>query len=153
MFENIINALLLIFTFKGMVYLLVGGVIGLTIGVLPGLGPVFAVALFLPFTFWMEPSLGLIFLGSLYACCVYGGSITAVLIGIPGTTGSITTVFDGYQLSKQGKAGFALGLSVTASFIGGIMGVIALALFAPLLAKFALKFAPADYFALALLGL
>ena len=153
MFENILPALLILFSLKGIGHLVIGGAIGLAIGVLPGLGPVFAVALFLPFTFWMEPSLGLIFLGSLYSCCVYGGSITAVLLGIPGTTGSITTVFDGYELSKQGKAGFALGLSVMSSMIGGIIGVASLALCAPMLAKFALKFAPADYFALALFGL
>lgn len=153
MLENILSALLILFSIKGIGHLVVGGVIGLAIGVLPGLGPVFGVALFLPFTFWMEPALGLTFLGSLYACCVYGGSITAALLGIPGTTGSITTVFDGYELSKQGKAGFALGLSVMSSMIGGIIGVGSLALCAPLLAEFALKFAPPDYFALAFFGL
>ncbi len=143
----------MLLTFKGILHLIVGGVLGLTIGIFPGLGPVFGVALFMPFTFWMEPAMGLIFLGSLYACCVYGGSITAVLLGIPGTPGSITTVFDGYELSRQGKAGVALGLSATASLVGGVFGVGVLAFFAPLLAKFALKFGPADYFALATFGL
>jgi putative tricarboxylic transport membrane protein len=153
MFDAIFNAFLMVFTVKGILHLILGGVIGLAIGILPGLGPVFGVALFLPFTFWMPPHLGLVFLASLYACCVYGGSITAVLLGIPGTPGSITTVFDGYELSKKGKAGVSLGLSVTSSMLGGIIGVIALALFAPMLAEFALKFAPADYFALAFFGL
>jgi len=147
------DAFLMILTLKGFLHLLIGGVLGLIIGIFPGLGPVFGVALFLPFTFWMKPELGLVFLGSLYSCCVYGGSITAVLLGIPGTPGSITTVFDGYEISKKGKAGVALGLSVTASLLGGILGVAALAFFAPILAKFALKFGPADYFALALFGL
>ena len=149
MFEG----LLFLISIKGLIHLLLGGVIGLTIGILPGLGPVFGVALLLPFTFWMAPHFGLIFLGSLYVCCVYGGSITAVLLGIPGTPGSITTVFDGYELSKKGKAGVALGLSVTSSMIGGLMGVVALALFTPMLAEFALKFAPPDYFVLAVFGL
>lgn len=153
MLESIVGALLMVFSFKGIVHLVLGGIIGLIIGVLPGLGPVFGVALFLPFTFWMPPELGLIFLGSLYVCCVYGGSITALLLGIPGTPGNITTVFDGYELSKKGKAGVALGLSVTSSMIGGIIGVVSLALFAPLLAEFALKFGPPDYFALAFFGL
>jgi len=153
MFETLMAAFGMVLTLKGILHLLTGGVVGLVIGILPGLGPVFGVALFLPFTFWMKPELGLIFLGSLYSCCVYGGSITAVLLGIPGTPGSITTVFDGYELSKKGKAGVALGLSVTASLIGGIMGVAALAFLAPLLANFALKFGPADYFALAMFGL
>ena len=153
MFETLLSALSMVLSMKGLFHLVLGGVIGLTIGVLPGLGPVFGVALFLPFTFWMPAEYGLLFLGSLYVCCVYGGSITAVLLGIPGTPGSITTVFDGYELSKRGKAGVALGLSVTSSMIGGIIGVVALALFAPLLAEFALKFAPADYCALAFFGL
>lgn len=153
MFENIVSALLMVLSIKGLLHLVLGGIVGLIIGILPGLGPVFGVALFLPFTFWMPPEFGLLFLGSLYVCCVYGGSITAVLLGIPGTPGSITTVFDGYELSKMGKAGVALGLSVTSSMLGGIIGVMALALFAPLLAEFALKFAPADYCALAFFGL
>ena len=133
--------------------MLAGGAVGLVIGMLPGLGPVFGVALLLPFTFWMPPHLGLVFLASLYACCVFGGSIPAVLLGIPGTTGSITTVFDGHELAKQGKAGVGLGLSVTSSLIGGILGVASLAVLAPLLAEFALTFSPADFFALAILGL
>ena len=148
-----LEGLLYVFSVKGVLHMVAGGVIGLTIGVLPGLGPVFGVALLLPFTFWMAPQFGLIFLGSLYVCCVYGGSISAVLLGIPGTPGSITTVFDGYEMSKQGKAGVALGLSVTSSLIGGLMGVISLALFAPMLAEFALKFGPPDYFVLAVFGL
>ena len=148
-----LEGLLFVFSVKGILHMLAGGVIGLTIGILPGLGPVFGVALLLPFTFWMAPQFGLIFLGSLYVCCVYGGSISAVLLGIPGTPGSITTVFDGYELSKKGKAGVALGLSVTSSLIGGLIGVISLALFAPILAEFALKFAPPDYFVLAVFGL
>ena len=148
-----VEGILLALSPMGIFYMLLGGVIGLTIGILPGLGPVFGVALLLPFTFWMAPHLGLLFLAALYSCCVYGGSITAVLLGIPGTTGSITTVFDGYEISKKGKAGVALGLSVTSSLIGGLVGVLSLALFAPLLAEFALKFSPADFFALAVFGL
>ena len=148
-----IEGILLALSPQGILHMFAGGAIGLCIGILPGLGPVFGVALLLPFTFWMQPHIGLVFLSSLYACCVYGGSITAILLGIPGTTGSITTVFDGYELSKKGKAGVALGLSVTSSMIGGVIGVIALALFAPLLAEFALEFSPADFFALASFGL
>lgn len=148
-----IEGILLALSPMGLFYMLAGGAIGLVIGILPGLGPVFGVALLLPFTFWLPAHLGLVFLASLYACCVYGGSITAILLGIPGTTGSITTVFDGYELSKKGKAGVALGLSVTSSLVGGIIGVFSLAIFAPLLAEFALKFAPADFFALAAFGL
>jgi len=96
-----LEGILLALSPLGIFYMLAGGAIGLVIGILPGLGPVFGVALLLPFTFWLPAHLGLVFLSSLYACCVYGGSITAILLGIPGTTGSITTVFDGYELSKS----------------------------------------------------
>jgi putative tricarboxylic transport membrane protein len=148
-----LEGLVVILNLKGLFFLVTGGLIGLVIGILPGLGPVFGTALMLPFTFWLPSHLALIFLGSVYACCVYGGSITAVLLGIPGTTGSITTTFDGYPLSQQGKAGMALGLSVTSSLLGGLFGVACLATLTPYLAKFALKIGPAEYFMLAMFGL
>lgn len=148
-----VEGILLALSPHGIASMLAGGAIGLVLGILPGLGPVFGVALLLPFTFWMPPHLGLVFLASLYACCVYGGSIPAVLLGIPGTTGSITTVFDGHELAKQGRAGIGLGLSVTSSLVGGVFGVVSLGVLAPLLAEFALTFSPADFFALAVLGL
>jgi len=148
-----LDGLIITLSLKGLFFLVSGGLIGLIIGILPGLGPVFGVSLMLPFTFWLPPAYVFIFLGSLYCCCVYGGSITACLLGIPGTTGSITTCFDGYPLSRQGKAGVALGLSVTSSLIGGLVGVVCLATLTPYLAKFALKIGPAEYFMLAMFGL
>ena len=148
-----LEGILLALSPLGIVCMLAGGTLGLIIGMLPGLGPVFGVALLLPLTFWMPAHLGLVFLASLYSCCVYGGSIPAILLGIPGTTGSITTVFDGHELAKQGRAGFGLGLSVTSSMVGGVVGVVSLGVLAPLLAKFALTFSPADFFTLAVLGL
>ncbi len=147
------EGLILTISLKGIFFLVIGGLIGLIIGILPGLGPVFGTALMLPFTFWLPAHLALIFLGSLYSCCVYGGSITACLLGIPGTTGNITTTFDGYPLSRQGKAGVSLGLSATSSLFGGLFGVLCLALLTPILAKFALKIGPAEYFMLAMFGL
>ena len=146
-----VEGILLALSPLGICSMLAGGVIGLVIGMLPGLGPVFGVALLLPFTFWMPAHLGLVFLASLYSCCVYGGSIPAVLLGIPGTTGSITTVFDGHELAKKCRAGVGLGLSATSSMLGGVVGAISLGVLAPLLAEFALTFSPADFFALAVL--
>jgi putative tricarboxylic transport membrane protein len=148
-----LEGLVITLSWKGLFFLVSGGLIGLIIGILPGLGPVFGVSLMLPFTFWLPPHFVLIFLGSVYSCCVYGGSITACLLGIPGTTGNITTCFDGYPLSRQGKAGVALGLSVTSALIGGIVGVACLATLTPYLAAFALKIGPAEYFMLAMFGL
>ncbi|MFH1488636.1 MAG: tripartite tricarboxylate transporter permease [Pseudomonadota bacterium] len=148
-----LDGLALVLSLKGLLFLVAGGLIGFVIGILPGLGPVFGVSLMLPFTFWLPPAYVFIFLGSLYSCCVYGGSVTACLLGIPGTTGSITTCFDGYPLSRQGKAGIALGLSATSSLIGGLFGVVCLATLTPLLARFALQIGPAEYFMLAMFGL
>jgi putative tricarboxylic transport membrane protein len=149
----VLEGVLLALSPLGICSMLAGGLVGLIIGMLPGLGPVFGVALLLPFTFWLPAHLGLVFLASLYSCCVYSGSIPAVLLGIPGTTGSITTVFDGHEMAKQGRAGVALGLSATSSMIGGLVGAVSLGALAPLLAELALTFSPADFFALAVLGL
>jgi putative tricarboxylic transport membrane protein len=137
-------------------YLLVilgGTLIGILLGALPGLGPAFTLALFLPMTFGMEAPVALVFLGALYSASVFGGSITAILINAPGTPGSVATTFDGYPLAQQGKGGMALGVAATASLIGGIIGFIALATLSPMIANFALKFNPATYFMLAIFGL
>jgi putative tricarboxylic transport membrane protein len=133
--------------------LMFGSVVGLIIGALPGLGPVFACALFLPLTFRLETSSALVLLSSLYTSSVYGGSITSILMNVPGTPGNVATTFDGHSLAKQGRAGYALGASTGASFIGGVIGVIAMVTIAPPLADFSLKIGPAEYFKLAFFGL
>ncbi len=140
-------------TLSNAAYLLGGSIIGLVIGVLPGLGPVFAVALFMPLTFSMSAGPALILLSALYASSVYGGSITSILMNVPGTPGNVATSFDGHPLARQGRAGFALGASTGASFFGGIIGVFAMVTIAPILAEVALKIGPADYFMLAAFGL
>jgi len=120
---------------------------------MPGLSPSTAVALLVPFSYTMEPALALILLTSIYIASNYGGSITAVLINTPGTPSAAVTAMDGYPLTRQGKAGKGLGTALVASTIGGAVGVAILILFAVPLARIALKFSPADYFALALFGL
>lgn len=114
-----------------LLYLLAGSVLGILIGAAPGLGPVFGLAILLSMTFSMPVEGALIFLSAVYAASVYGGSITAILLNTPGTPGSVATCFDGFALSKRGEAGRALGISTMASFIGGVVGVLALALWAP----------------------
>jgi len=132
----------------------VGGVIvGILAGAMPGLSPSTAVALLVPFSYTMTPALALILLTSIYIAANYGGSITAVLINTPGTPSAAVTAMDGYPLTQQGKAGKGLGTALIASTIGGAVGVLILILFAVPLARIALKFSPADYFALALFGL
>lgn len=138
---------------KPIVTIVVGVIIGILAGAMPGLSPSTAVALLVPFSYTMTPALALILLTSIYIASNYGGSITAVLINTPGTPSAAVTAMDGYPLTQQGKAGKALGTALIASTIGGAVGVAILILFAVPLARVALKFSPADYFALALFGL
>lgn len=130
-----------------------GVVVGILGGAMPGISPSMAVALLLPFTFGMSPAMGLVMLCAIYLAANYGGSITAVMINTPGTPSAVVTSFDGYPLTRLGKAGTGLGVSLIASVVGGFVGIAILVLFSAPLARFALKFWPAEYFALAILGL
>ncbi len=138
---------------KPIVIIVVGVIVGILAGAMPGLSPSTAVALLVPFSYTMTPALALILLTSIYIAANYGGSITAVLINTPGTPSAAVTAMDGYPLTRQGKAGKGLGMALVASTIGGAVGTVILILFAVPLARIALKFSPADYFALALFGL
>jgi putative tricarboxylic transport membrane protein len=131
----------------------VGVMVGMLIGALPGIGPPSGVAMLLPLTFGMDPTSGIIMLAALYAGSMYGGTITAVLINTPGESASVVTCLDGYQMALQGRAGPALGIAAIGSFIAGTVGVVLLMLVSPLLAKWALSFGPPETFALMLLGL
>ncbi|WP_421617531.1 tripartite tricarboxylate transporter permease [Brevibacillus sp. TJ4] len=130
-----------------------GALIGTFVGVLPGLGPTSAIAILLPVTAVLEPTQGIIMLAGIYYGAMYGGSTTAILLNIPGELSSVPTCLDGYPMAKQGRGGPALGISAIASFAAGILGVVGLALFAPILADQALKFGPPEYFALMILAL
>lgn len=130
-----------------------GVIVGILGGAMPGVSPSMAVAILLPFTFGMSPTMGLVMLCAIYLASNYGGSITAVTINTPGTPSAVVTAFDGYPLAKSGRAGDALGVSLVASVVGGFVGIIILICFSAPLANFALKFWPAEYFALAVLGL
>ncbi|OON86739.1 tripartite tricarboxylate transporter permease [Pyramidobacter sp. C12-8] len=130
-----------------------GVVVGILGGAMPGMSPSMAVAILLPFTFGMSPTMGLVMLCAIYLASNYGGSVTAVMINTPGTPSAVVTAFDGYPLAKSGKPGYGLGISLVASVWGGFIGVVILVLFSAPLANFALKFWPAEYFSLALMGL
>ena len=133
---------------------IVAGVfMGILVGAMPGLSPSMGVALLLPFTFRLDPLVGLVMLTAVYLASNYGGSITAVTINTPGTPSAVATAFDGYPLTQQGKAGVGLGHSLVSSVVGGMVGIIILILFARPLAKVAVRMHPAEYFALALFGL
>jgi len=134
-------------------YCLVGVFSGTLIGVLPGIGPLGAIALLLPTTFFLDPVAALIMLAGIYYGAMYGGSTTSILVNIPGEAASVITCLDGYEMAKQGRAGPALGICAFGSFIAGTIAVMLLLLVAPPIARFALRFGPPEYFSLMLLGL
>ena len=128
-------------------------ILGVIIGVLPGLGSTTGAALLLPFTLTMEPVHAITVLTTIYVSATFAGSITAILINTPGTSAAAATTFDGYPLAQRGEAGRALGIAVVASTIGGIFSIIILCIAAPLLARVAYEFRPPEYFALTVFGL
>ena len=132
--------------------LVIGVMVGLFVGALPGLGSVNGVAILLPLTFLVPPNAAIIFLAAIYYGAMYGGAISSVTLGIPGASTAVATVFDGRPLATQGKADVALVTAATASFIGGTISVVLFTLFAPPLAEFALRFGPPEEFALMLLA-
>ena len=134
-------------------YLLLGTMIGLVVGAMPALGPLFGVGLMLPFTFGMPAATAIIFLASVHAATAYGDSIASILINTPGGVGSVASCWDGYPLAQQGKAGMALGISTTSSFIGGLIGWVSLVVISPLLIMLALKMGPPEYFMVAFMAL
>lgn len=133
--------------------ILFGMVWGIAFGAMPGLTGVVGIALLIPFTFSFGPIEGLLLLGSVYVGSTFGGSISAILFNTPGSPEAACTGLDGYPMAKQGKAGKALGIALAASAIGGIFGTVVLMVAAPPLARMALSFGPAEYFALAILGI
>ena len=141
------------FTLTNLLYCLAGVFLGTAIGVLPGLGPVATIAMLLPVTFGLPPVSSLIMLAGIYYGAQYGGSTTAILVNLPGESSSVVTALDGYQMARQGHAGKALATAAIGSFFAGTVATFLLALFAPPLAELALKFGPAEYFSLMVLGL
>jgi putative tricarboxylic transport membrane protein len=134
-------------------YVFIGVLIGTVVGVLPGLGPTATIALLLPITYTIEPTSAIIMLAGIYYGSMYGGTITAVLLRLPGEAASVVTAIDGYQMARQGRAGPALGIAAFASFIGGTVSVIGLTLLALPIATFAVRFGPPEMVALVTLGL
>ncbi len=138
---------------ENLLYCLIGVTVGMLIGVLPGLGPAATVAILLPITLTVEPVTAIIMLAGIFYGAQYGGTITSVLLRLPGEASSVVTVFDGYAMARQGRAGAALGIAAIGSFVGGTLAIIGLTFFAPLVASFALDFGPPEYTILALLGI
>src|SRR5918997_6813496 len=151
--QQVGEGFLIALTPQNLLFCFIGVLLGTLIGVLPGIGPVPGVAILLPITFSLNPTAGMIMLAGIYYGSMYGGSTTSILINTPGESASVMTCLDGYAMARQGRAGPALGMCAVASFIAGTFSVFGLMLLAPPLAAFALRFGPAEYFALMVLGL
>lgn len=130
-----------------------GTALGLFVGAMPGLSATMAIALLVPVTYIMEPGMGISMLASIYMGAMYGGSISAILICTPGTPAAAATTMDGYPLAQKGEAGHALGVSLTASFVGGVISSIVLLTVAPVLGSIAVMFGPVELFGVAVLGM
>jgi putative tricarboxylic transport membrane protein len=152
-FSNLLLGFQVALTPFNLLMCLVGVLLGTLIGVLPGVGPVATIAMLLPITFNLNPIGALIMLAGIYYGAQYGGSTTAILVNLPGESSSVVTCLDGYQMARQGRAGPALATAALGSFFAGCVSTLVVAMFAPPLAEVALKFGPAEYFSLMVLGL
>lgn len=141
------------FTFTNIVWVFVGGILGTVIGMLPGLGPATGVAILIPITFGMNPATALITMAAVYYGAMFGGSRASIMINTPGDASAIVSCFDGYPMTKAGKAGTALAISAIASFIGGMIGMLFLIFLSQPVASAALKFGPAEMFSLMMFAL
>lgn len=141
-------------TFQNLMFALFGAFVGTLIGALPGLGPANGVAILIPlaFSLGLPPETAMILLTSVYAGAMYGGRISSILLNIPGDEPAMMTCLDGYPMARNGKAAEALAISAIASFIGSLVGTVGLIMLAPVLARFALSFGPAEYFGLFMLA-
>jgi putative tricarboxylic transport membrane protein len=149
--NNLFGGFAVALTLPNILYMLIGITLGVLIGVLPGLGGANGIAILLPLTFTMNPTSAIIMLSCIYWGALFGGAITSILFNIPGEPWSVATTFDGYPMAQQGKAAQALTAAFTSSFIGAFFAVALITFLAPVLAKFALNFGPAEYFAVQLL--
>jgi putative tricarboxylic transport membrane protein len=144
----------LAFSPVNLLWCLIGCVLGTAVGVLPGLGPAATIALLLPISMKMgSPVTAIILMSGIFYGAMYGGSTTSILLKIPGEAASVVTCIDGYQMAKKGRAGAALGVAAIGSFVAGTIGLVGMTVMAPPLAEAALKFGPAEYFSLTVLGL
>ncbi len=153
MIDNILLGLTNVILPANLLAIVVGTILGLFVGAMPGLSATMAIALLLPLTFGMDAATGISMLAALYLAAMYGGSIAAILIRTPGTPAAAATVVDGYPMAMAGKAGQALGVSLTASLVGGTLSSFALMTIAPTLGLLVLEFGPVEIFAVAVLGI
>src|SRR6476660_2195819 len=150
-FSLLLHGFSVLLTWKILAVMMVGLVLGIFVGVLPGLGGPNGVAILLPLTFSMDPASSIVMLSCISWGALFGGAITAILCNMPGEAWSVATTFDGYPMAQKGMAAEALTAAFTSSFIGSLVAVILITFLAPRIASFALKFGPPEFFAVYLL--
>src|SRR3989454_11210346 len=150
-FGLLLHGFSVLLTFKTLAFMIVGLVLGIFVGVLPGLGGPNGVAILLPLTFSMDPTTAIVMLSCIYWGALFGGAITSILFNIPGEAWSVATTFDGYPMAQRGQAAEALTAAFTSSFIGSLVAVLLITFLAPGIATFALQFGPPEFFAVYLL--
>src|SRR5246500_4169301 len=150
-FGLLLHGFAVLLTWKTLALMMVGLVLGIFVGVLPGLGGPNGVAILLPLTFTMDPTSAIVMLSCIYWGALFGGAITSILFNIPGEAWSVATTFDGYPMAQQGHAAEALTAAFTSSFVGSLVVVLLITFLAPLISSFALKFGPPEFFAVYLL--
>lgn len=151
--QNLLMGFSVAMTPQNLMFAFLGSILGTLIGVLPGIGPVAGCAMLIPLTFQIPPTGAIIMLTALFYGTQYGGTITSVLLNVPGEAASAVTCLDGYEMTKMGRAGAALAMAAIGSFIGGSFATVALVLAAKPLSRMALEFGPVEFFALIMLGL
>src|SRR6266566_4773921 len=150
-FGLLLHGFTVLMTWKTLAFMMVGLILGIFVGVLPGLGGPNGVAILLPLTFTMDPTSAIVMLSCIYWGALFGGAITSILFNIPGEAWSVATTFDGYPMAQQGQAAEALTAAFTSSFIGSLVAVLLITFLAPGIASFALQFGPPEFFAVYLL--
>ncbi|MBW8856364.1 MAG: tripartite tricarboxylate transporter permease, partial [Bradyrhizobium sp.] len=150
-FGLLLHGFAVLMTWKIITLMILGLVLGIFVGVLPGLGGPNGVAILLPLTFTMDPTSAIVMLSCIYWGALFGGAITSILFNIPGEAWSVATTFDGYPMAQQGKAAEALTAAFTSSFIGSLVAVLLITFLAPMISSFALKFGPPEFFSVYLL--
>jgi putative tricarboxylic transport membrane protein len=150
---DIIDGILNVFSMTNLFYCFVGCLLGTLVGVLPGLGASSTLAILLPMTAYLDPTGAIIMMAGLYYGAQYGGSTTSILVNMPGEPAAVVTCLDGFQMTKQGRGGQALWIAAVGSFIAGTMATMIISFIGPMVAIYALKFGPPEYFGLLLLSL
>src|SRR5262245_61560443 len=153
MLDGLLHGFSVLLSVDNLLLCLLGAFLGTIVGVLPGLGPTTTIALLLPISLRMDVTGAIILLSGIYYGVAYGGTITSVLMRIPGEASSVVTCLDGYEMARKGRAGAALGIAAIGSFIAGTFGILGITFLSPLLARVVLSFGPGEYAALMFAGL